>query len=106
MVMIPVNHLEQVLRGLILMRQDETPQAFCVRSPVIETPSNVSRAALLPALQDQRSDLAGFGPLRFQSFVDVLLRAVEDQRLDLAGLGPDLQMLLGKVTIWNNWPNA
>lgn len=76
--MIAVNNLEQVLRGLVFMRENEAPKAIIVRRLVVEAPRNVSRAALLPALEDQSADLADLNALRFQSVMDVLLRTVED----------------------------
>src|SRR5215475_3873876 len=78
------HDLEQILRGLILMRQDKNAQAPVAADTVIETAGDVGRAPLLAALEDQGPHLSGRGPLRFELLVDETLGAIEYQRRDCA----------------------
>ena len=82
MLVIAVDHLEQVLRRRILMRQNKGAQPVMHGRAVIEPAADVRGAPLLPALQDQRPDTARPLPLILQAHVNVPLRPVEYQRLD------------------------
>jgi hypothetical protein len=84
MIMETRNDLEQVLRRLLLMRQDEHALAAVAARAVIETAGDVSRAALLAALEDQRADLADIRALRLELLMDKALRAIERKRRDRA----------------------
>lgn len=49
---IAVNHAEQVVGCVLLMRKDETPQSASVRNFPVEPPADISGHALLPAFED------------------------------------------------------
>ena len=90
------DHFEQILRRLILMRENKDTQADIAAGTMIETGTDIGRTSLLAAFEDQGPHLASRGPLRFKSLVDIGLGPIEDQRLDRASLGPDLEVLRGK----------
>jgi hypothetical protein len=56
--MIALHHPEQVLRRIVLMREDENPLTPGMRRPMVKPAAYVCRAALLPPFQDQRPDAA------------------------------------------------
>src|SRR5207244_3340359 len=87
-----VDHLEQVLGGLVLVREDEDAQPAVSAAAMIEARADVGGAALLTPLEDQRTHPPGGGALRLQPLVDEALRAVEPQRRDGARLGTDLKV--------------
>src|SRR5262249_2712026 len=72
----------------------------------VEAPADVGRAALLPALEDERAHAAERLALRLERGVDVALRAVEDERLDRAALGADAQDFLGEERVILVEPSA
>ena len=74
-----LDHLEQVLRGLVLVGQNVDPQPLVAAGAVVIAPADVGRAPLLPALEDQRADAAEACELGFDLFVNILLRPVEDE---------------------------
>src|SRR5207244_9430328 len=78
---------------------DEGAKPAAAARAVVVAPADVGRAALLPALQDQRADAAEMFALGFERRMDVVLRAVEEQRSDGAALGADAKNLAGEARI-------
>jgi hypothetical protein len=71
MLVIASGHPEQIIRRILLVGKDVTPDSLGVgRQPVITT-ADVCGDALLPSFQDQGADLAGLGALLFQSPVQI-----------------------------------
>jgi len=64
---------------------------------VIEAGGDVSRAALLAALEDERADPAARCFLGLELIVDITLYAIETQGQDCALFGADAQMLARKM---------
>src|SRR5262249_40021424 len=93
------HHLEQVLRRLVLVGEDECPQANVSTGTVIKPATDVRRAALLPTLHDERPDLATFCKLRLEPLVDVALRSIEDQRGNHSAFRSDLEELARKEDV-------
>jgi hypothetical protein len=89
--MVPSDHVEQVLRCLILVRQDERLDPESVGCLMVVPSRYVCATPLLPALEDQRADAAGLGLLLFQPRMNVLLRPIKSERLYPATLGADAQ---------------
>ena len=93
---IALDHFEQILCRLILMRENEDTQADVAAGTMIEAGTDIGRTSLLAPLENQCPHFASRGPLRFKSLVDIGLGPIEDQRLDRASLGPDLEVLRRK----------
>jgi len=53
-----VDHVEQVLRRLVLVGEDVDAQAPVAAGAMVKTPADVSGAALLATFQDQRAHAA------------------------------------------------
>jgi hypothetical protein len=88
---IAVGHLEQVLRGLVLVRQDERAHALGMSDPPVDAAFHVGAEALLTALEADDPDLAGLRELLLRDAVKVELRLVQLQRLNRSAFRPDLQ---------------
>jgi hypothetical protein len=92
----PHGHVEQIVRRILLMRENENLLTPSVGRLVIKPGTDICRAALLSGLEDQHSDptsvLVG---VHFDPRMQVLLHTVEQQRLDLARLRTDLQAASG-----------
>lgn len=95
---VSVNHAEQVVGRVLFMCEDENADAFAERRSVVETASQVCADALLAPFEDKSADLARSLALGLQAAMEVTLRMVQFQGGDLAILGPDLQALAGVVT--------
>lgn len=94
MPVIPLHHAEQVVRGFLLMRQDEGLKAPVHRGFVIKPPGYVGAEALLAAFEQQRPDLPGSLALALKPGMKKLLGPVEVQRDNLPALGFDLEALV------------
>jgi hypothetical protein len=55
----PTRHLKDVLRRLVLVRQNKRPQTTAVRRLMVVSRLNVGRYPHLPTLEDQRPYLTG-----------------------------------------------
>jgi hypothetical protein len=58
MLVVSLNHSEQVVRSVLLMGEDEAPQAPAMRNAMIEAPADICRDALLPTLENKGSNAA------------------------------------------------
>ena len=76
-----IDHREQVVGSVLLVREDEAAAAERMRGAPVEPAGDVGADPLLAALQHQRAILAGQRLLLFQLLVQVLLRTVERERL-------------------------
>lgn len=93
---IALNHAEQVVRGVLLVRQDEYSNALGMRGPPVVSAANVGRDALLPSLEHKGSNSARSLLLRFEPTMQIDLSLVEFQRSYFTGLRSDLETL-GRV---------
>src|SRR5690606_26843428 len=91
----PLRHAEQVVRGALLVRQDECLAAAAMRRSPVIAPLDVGATAPLTRLQDQRPYLARLAELLLQAIVQQPLRPVQRERLDVARLRADLQAARG-----------
>ena len=60
---VALHHAEQVLRGLVFVRENEHAAATRMRDAMIKPCGDVGAATLLSAFQDDRPDLADRRPL-------------------------------------------
>ena len=88
---VALDHREQVVGRLLLVRHDEGALAEVHRGAVIEPRPDVGRDPLLPSLQDQSPDFPGLRQLFLEALVHEALRRVEQERLLVAALVQDLQ---------------
>jgi hypothetical protein len=88
---IPVGQLEQVVAGLLFVRQDEGTHALAVGDAPVKASLDVGGTSLLPALEDDRAHAAGGCALLLDLRVNQQLGLVHHERYDCPLLRPDLQ---------------
>ena len=96
MVVIPLDHLEQVVSCFLLVRDNQRRLASLHRRLVIEARCEKRRDALLAPLENQRPDLASVFKLLLQPLMNVSLRRIEQKRTNIAVLVLDLQARAGE----------
>ncbi len=90
------DHVEKVVRGALLMGQDEHLPPAPHRRAMIEPRPDVGGQALLPRLQHQGPHLAGRGALHLQPLVQPALRPVQLQPGDPPVLAADAEAASSK----------
>jgi hypothetical protein len=101
-----LDHLEEILRRALLVGEDEGAQPAAAAQAVVEAPADVGRAALLPALEDQRAHAAERLALRFERGMHMVLCPIEEKRAGGAALGADAQDFFGVKCVIRVEPSA
>lgn len=86
-----LGHPEQIVRRFIEMSKDESPCAASVRDLVKEPAFGVGRAALLPALDHESTDLASKCLLLLKLAMQVVLGEIQAKGINRTALCSDPQ---------------